>query len=365
MNTLIIGRNTKIANVFNVFSDKIYIVADGSTNKGKFSITRDYKETKNYNVINPKANITNIRGIFRRIIEIINWCKKYNIDIIFTNEKVSMIAAKIATLFISRSPLLLSTSHDSRSWQDQRKVKMFSKIINICTDGYIALASFVYKQLEKSGVPTIKLLCLPNTVEGNLFKAKNTYEILTPCTKCVYTAVIYRGKGQDTIIKAIANLKRQNVDIKVDLIGDILDKTYFEEMQSFIFNNNIEENINFKGPVNNEQLRSQLSNYDIYICPSHMEMSPYNILEAKASALPIIANNVGGIPDIIENGIDGILINNMNPENLSKSLIDLSKDEKRRKELGQNALKYSEIHSARYTASKLLPFIKGIKHSKN
>ena len=48
--------------------------------------------------------------------------------------------------------------------------------------------------------------------------------------------------------------------------------------------------------------------YDIYVCPSLMEMSPYNVLEAKSAALPIVATRLGGIPDLIINNVNGLLV---------------------------------------------------------
>jgi glycosyltransferase involved in cell wall biosynthesis len=76
---------------------------------------------------------------------------------------------------------------------------------------------------------------------------------------------------------------------------------------------------------------------DIFVLPSLKEGLPMVILEAMASRKPIIATNVGGIPRVIENGSEGILVNPSNVVELSEAIITLLKNEEMSKRLAQNA----------------------------
>lgn len=357
MNILIIGQNTKIANVFKQFADNIYMVIDYS-----FPNYRAYKENAFYNIISTHTDIKKPANIFQRCFEIKKWTITYDIDIIFTNEKHSMIAAKIASKLINKPVILLSTSHNSYAWINHKNVTRFSKLINLTTNGYVSLASFVYKQLISNHIPERKLLLLPNTIEAELFTQKKSFNIDTNNIKLIYTATIYYGKAQDTIIKAIKLLAEKNIYATVDFYGDTIDSSYKKELEKLIVEYNLSNQVSFKGRIDNENLRKHLPLYDIYICPSRMEMSPLNILEAKASKLPIIATNVGGIPDLIRNNYDGLLINPDSPKQLSETIIKLIHEPILREKIATEA--YNNVtytNNALSAGDKLSAFIQQLK----
>jgi glycosyltransferase involved in cell wall biosynthesis len=64
-----------------------------------------------------------------------------------------------------------------------------------------------------------------------------------------------------------------------------------------------------------------LSHYSVFILPSKFEGLPISILEAISSGLVVVASNVGGIPEIIEDGKTGFLIDGYSPENIAKTLL--------------------------------------------
>lgn len=328
MRILIIGQNTKVAKLFSCFSDEIFMVIDSSVDH-----FRKYRESELYVTIETSTDVKRISSIFKRSIEIKKWVKDNNIDLIFTNEKVSMIAAKLATLFNNRIKLM-STSHNSYAWLDSFKVWVFSKLTRFSVNGYLALASFVESALIKAGFPKTRILMLPNIIEPNLFEKKDHYELNGSAVRIVYTSAIYRGKGQHNLLQASTALRYQGYDIRVDFIGEVIDPIYKSELDTFVENNEISNIVNFMGAIDNVELRRILKNYDIYVCPSMMEMSPYNILEAKVTGLPIIATDTGGIPDLICDGENGLLVQQGNLESMIAAIKRLIDNEPLRRKLG-------------------------------
>jgi len=79
-----------------------------------------------------------------------------------------------------------------------------------------------------------------------------------------------------------------------------------------------------------------LKNFDIFVLPSLKEGLPYVILEAGLAGLPVIASNVGGIPEIIENGKEGLLVPPANPEELAVAIKKLIEDKTLRENLAKN-----------------------------
>lgn len=364
MNVLVIGQNTKIANVFSTFSTNVFLVPDSSAHSNKFAINRSYKENEKYTILMPTTKITSVTNIPRRMKEIRTWVRQNKIDIIFSNEKNSMISARLVFLFTSCRPLLLATSHDSRSWNNKKKVWLFSKLIALTTDGYVALAKFVYSQMTKNGVLPNKILYLPNTVESELFIKKTDYSINGKQVLMAYTAVVYPGKGQITVIKVLNDLKNKGIIANIDFIGDILDEAYKEEIIKCAYKLGVGNQFKFTGRIDNAALRSMLCRYDIYLCPSHMEMSPYNILEAKSVGLPIVASNVGGIPDLITDGVDGYLVPYDNHHEFANKVEMLANDYTLRTNMGTTAFMYTQKNNANTSGRLLKTFIESLRNIK-
>lgn len=332
MRVLIIGQNTKIAKLFSYFCDDIYIVVDSSIDH-----FRSYKECEMYNIIETSTDIRKVTSIIKRSREISAWIREHDIDLVFSNDKMSMIAAKISSLLIGKKVLLVSTSHNSYAWLNELKVVGFTCLARLCVDGYLALASFVKIAMIKSLFPEPKILMLPNIIEPDLFEKKQDYNINCGTIRIVYTSTIYRGKGQHVLIESCTALIKQGLHVKLDFIGDIIDVEYKKELDSFVFEHGMNEFITFLGRLDNQRLRGLLKEYDIYVCPSLMEMSPYNVLEAKAAGLPIIASKVGGIPDMIDDGVNGLLVSANNVEALVASIKLLAEDYALRSNLGMAA----------------------------
>lgn len=119
---------------------------------------------------------------------------------------------------------------------------------------------------------------------------------------CVGT--ICERKGQRNIIEAFLKLTdKEKSKIHINLIGD---GELREELEKLCIDNNISENVTFWG--SRKDIDKLLAQNDIFLLPSKNEGLPIAILEAMRQGLPIVATNVGGIPETIVNGFTGVLI---------------------------------------------------------
>lgn len=94
-----------------------------------------------------------------------------------------------------------------------------------------------------------------------------------------------------------------------------------------------------------------LKNFDIFVLPSLKEGLPYVILEAGLAGLPVVASNVGGISEIIENGKSGLLVPPANPEELANAIKKLAEDKTLRENLAKNL---SEKIKKEFSLEKML-----------
>jgi glycosyltransferase involved in cell wall biosynthesis len=109
--------------------------------------------------------------------------------------------------------------------------------------------------------------------------------------------------------------------------GPLLDK-----LQKLTRELNIEERVSFTGFVSQEQLREIYYRSHIFLHPSQIgrdgnqEGVPNSMLEAMASGLPVFATEHGGIPEAIENNINGVLVPERDPETLARALVNAAED---------------------------------------
>jgi len=90
---------------------------------------------------------------------------------------------------------------------------------------------------------------------------------------------------------------------------------------------------------------------DIGVLCSETESAPLTLLEGMSTGLPMISTKVGGVPEIIQDGKNGLLIPSKHPEELAEAILQLYKDQKLRRRLGENARK---TVLEKYTAEKVV-----------
>jgi len=122
-------------------------------------------------------------------------------------------------------------------------------------------------------------------------------------------------KGLDILISAFNSI--DNEKVKLNLYGEIGDTIYFKHLMKKIKKN---VRIKYQGKYRLKDLPKILAQTDVAVCPSRSENYPTVIRECLYSKVPVIATNVGGIPEIIKDGRNGLLFRASDPEDLAKKL---------------------------------------------
>lgn len=160
-------------------------------------------------------------------------------------------------------------------------------------------------------------------------------------------------KGLDVILKTAKILKeRANIKFRWKIIGGVSNIKYLEKIEQISFN---KVNIVFTGILDEEDLKKELLNSDIYVHPSYIDNSPNALCEAMILGLPCIASYVGGIPSIISNYVNGILVPVNEPYYLAQKIIDLANNKELQAFLSKNASKSAaELHSKKRINNELI-----------
>jgi glycosyltransferase involved in cell wall biosynthesis len=122
---------------------------------------------------------------------------------------------------------------------------------------------------------------------------------VAPCEhlRIINTAMMHNhSKGHLILLEALAELRRKAVGFDLTLIGDGALRGEFE---SFAAKLGLAANVHFLGLVDANSVATHVAQHDLFVLPSYQEGMPRAMLEAMAAGIPVIASNVGGIPEVL------------------------------------------------------------------
>lgn len=155
-------------------------------------------------------------------------------------------------------------------------------------------------------------------------------------------------KNHRLMIDVIKDISETIPNIKMHFYGAGEEK---DALIEYTKNCNATENIIFEGLSDN--VSEELCKADIFLLPSAYEGLPMSLVEAMAAGLPVIASNVGGIPDVVTDGLNGCIIE-PDFESLKVALINLISNKTERERLGRNALERAFDFSSEKMAKEYL-----------
>jgi glycosyltransferase involved in cell wall biosynthesis len=145
-------------------------------------------------------------------------------------------------------------------------------------------------------------------------------------------------KGVPDLINAVSDARAAGDDVTLVLVGKEEQRGEQRMIEEVISTRQQEDAITFAGLRNADQMRVLYASADVVCLPSQREVLPMALLEAMAFGLPVIASNVGGIPDLVEDGVTGLLVSPNSPDQLSAAISRLARDPELRRTLGQAAI---------------------------
>lgn len=141
-------------------------------------------------------------------------------------------------------------------------------------------------------------------------------------------------KGVDVLIRALPQVLKE-VEVKLVLAGSGNQQDYQHLAQTL----GISDKIRFVGRVPDDALRLLFSSCDLFVLPSRLEGLGIVILEAMAAGKPVVATNVGGIPELIESGQNGILVEANNEGKLAGAIVKVLSNKSLAQIIGENNMK--------------------------
>jgi len=142
-------------------------------------------------------------------------------------------------------------------------------------------------------------------------------------------------KNVRSFVKSVPHLLKKDENLNIFLGGDGNQK---EEVLDFIEKKNLQENIHYEGWIDHEDLPQYLNDIKLLVIPSYSEGLPNIMLEAMACGTPVLISPVGAVPDIVEDGKNGFILEDNSPEGIAKRVNEIMKyDEDKMNKIIENA----------------------------
>ncbi|MBS1799367.1 MAG: glycosyltransferase family 4 protein [Acidobacteria bacterium] len=139
-------------------------------------------------------------------------------------------------------------------------------------------------------------------------------------------------KGQRILIEAAEQLVRQGRSFQLRFVGDGPDRS---ELEHLVSGKGLAAQIRFEGPINQDRILAFYRQADIFALASFAEGIPVVLMEAMAMEIPCIATAINGIPELIRDGVDGLLVAPSDVDGLAAALARLMDEHGLRESLGK------------------------------
>ncbi|ELZ06015.1 glycosyltransferase [Natrialba asiatica] len=200
--------------------------------------------------------------------------------------------------------------------------RQFGRAIALVEGVTCTLADDVLLLSKRMNTPGLPWPFSPTTQAANLNYIDCTaFAKRTPVeersTDVVFVGRFAAVKGVDRIVRTLPELVESNPDIRVTLIGA---GSLFPEVEAVVERHDLSDNVTLTGWVDHEELPAYLDDAKVLLLPSESEGVPKALLEAMACGTVPVATPVGGVPDIVTDGKDGVLLRETNSAAIDRTI---------------------------------------------
>ena len=274
----------------------------------------------------------------RQMLRLTAFIRKERFSVVHANDLYSNLFA-LPAAWLARVPVIISSRRDMSRWwwYTPARRKILRRIQGLSTSILVNSEAVRQDLITRDGFDPERIVVIYNGIDSEKFAhpKANRRQLLPgipPDSKTiVMVANMHAGaKGHGDLIEAARTVKEKFPESRFLLAGDGEMRPFFEGQVRAL---GLAEMFVFLG--HRTDIPQLLSCCDIGVLASKSEGLPNAVLEYLAAGLPVVATAVGGVPEIIENEVHGLLIPPENPEALATAILRLLEDPQLRASLGK------------------------------
>ena len=181
--------------------------------------------------------------------------------------------------------------------------------------------------------PAANLFYLPEAIGPWFFN----YTWTNPDSKSIlFVGYLVQRKGIEVLIKSFALIHQAHPEFILKIVGAGKPK-YSAYLKNLAIQLGIKDHIIWYGSLSSEEIAEELTKTSLFVLPTFIDNSPNSLAEAMAVGVPCVASDVGGIPSMIQDGYNGILVKSNDVSDLALKVNLLLNDRKLQNDIGVNA----------------------------
>ena len=198
----------------------------------------------------------------------------------------------------------------------------------------VAPSSYLKQAFENAGFTNV--IHIPNSIEIDKYELKTRVE-LTP--KLLWVRAFASIYNPEMAVKVLQQLLEKHPSASLTMVGPDKDGSL---QATKYFADSIGVAVNFTGQLAKEDWWKIASEHDIFINTTHFDNTPISVMEAMALGLPVVSTNVGGIPYLLADKENALLVNDDDDKAMKEAICSLLEDQQKASDLTLNARHFIE-----------------------
>jgi len=266
-------------------------------------------------------------------------------DVVHTHNTMALQDGIVASL-LAAVPVRIHTDH-AREFPDKRRYMLFERVASYGLDRFVAVSEDTRQRLMRyERISPWKMEVIHNGIDDSKLRGQVDVgavrrEVGLEAGDFPVLGIgvrLCRQKGIGYLLEAVGLLVREFPSLRLLICGE---GELEPELRKQAVDLGLQRHVRFLGP--RMDMHVVLRVLDLYVLPSVWEGLPLVLIEAMAASLPIIATNVGGNAEIVEDGANGTLIPAENPERIREAVSALARDPGKRRRMGlQSRVRFEE-----------------------
>lgn len=248
----------------------------------------------------------------RQLARFARWCRRHRLAVVHTCDFYANVFG-LTGAALAGVPLRIGSRRDlvlpGRSAAKHTMQRLAYRTAHVV----VANSRAAGEQVVREGVARGRVVVIPNGIDVSRYPvapARAPRRIVTT------VANLRAEKGHDVLVAAAALVGRRRPDAIFQLVGGGPMRQIIEQQARDAA---VDGMVRFLG--HREDVPQLLHDSDLFVLPSRSEAFPNGVVEAMAAGLPVIASDVGGIPELIEHGRNGLLVPVGDPQALAKAIL--------------------------------------------
>ena len=239
---------------------------------------------------------------WRQLAAFARWCRRVDAQIVHTCELYSNVFG-LPGAALAGVPVRIGNRRELATPDKSRGQLMAQRAGYAAAHAVVANSQAAAAQLRREGVPVRKVHVIPNGIDLDAFPPRTQPDRHAAGPRIITVANLRPEKGHDTLLAAAARVLQDRPDAEWSIIGDGPLRASLEQDAAA---RGLGGRVRFLGERND--VPALLTASDVFVLPSRWEASPNALIEAMAAGLPVVATRVGGIPELVDDGATGTLV---------------------------------------------------------